>query len=96
MIGAFSRTYAQAVAGTTLSMAFNSTDASFALQFTSNPNITAPTEIYLNEAVHYPSGFNCAVSPSASGKCVHSGTNSLFVYASSATPTNLTVTVTAA
>merc|ERR1711920_22014 len=58
-----SRTYAQAIAGLPVSMSFKSADASFELVYNASI-ISAPTEIYVNEALHYPSGFNTEIEPS--------------------------------
>jgi len=58
-----SRTYAQAVAGTTQSMSFDFDNGSFNLQYTINPSCKLPTEIYLNEAQTYPNGFTVTIEP---------------------------------
>jgi endoglycosylceramidase len=96
MISGFSRTYAQAVAGVTSSMSYNATTGSFTLVYTTNPTIPAPTEIYLNEALHYPNGFKCVVMPASAGKCVHAGTNSVQVFAGTTAATPVTVSIVAA
>lgn len=62
-----SRTYAQAIAGTPVRMDFDSAHATFELEF--NASVTsAPTEIYLNEAMYYPKGYRTEVEPS---DCFH-------------------------
>lgn len=91
-VATLSRTYAQAVAGVTQSMAFDSSSKLFTLVFAPSASITAPTEIYLNEAVHYPSGFTCTVSPASDASCTHVGPNSLHVVASTGASL-LTVTI---
>ena len=55
-----SRTYAQVVAGVTQTLRYNSNDHSFILIFQADTQfVTAnTTKIYLNEALHYPNGFN--------------------------------------
>ena len=60
-----SRTYAQAVAGHALSQSFNSTSGLYRLQLEVDPSLPAPTEIYLNEALHYSSGFEVEVEPAS-------------------------------
>ena len=57
-------------------MAYDATSANFKLLFVANPHATAPTEIYLNEALHYPAGFTCVVT---GGSCTHAGTNRVVV-----------------
>ena len=56
MLRLTSRTYAQAVAGDIKLMRFNTTTADFLLTFQPKQSCTLPTEIYLNEALHYPNG----------------------------------------
>jgi len=61
-IKTLSRTYAQAIGGIPSRMTFNPDTAAFELVF--NATITAaPTEIYLNEELHYPNGFKVDVEP---------------------------------
>ncbi len=48
-VATLSRTYAQAVAGVTKSMSFNTDSKLFTLVYTANISIALPTEIYLNE-----------------------------------------------
>ena len=76
MIATLSRTYAQAVAGRTVSMAFSTTTKQFDLKYVANAGATAPTEIYLNEAVHYPNGFTCTA---VHATCSHVGKNRVLV-----------------
>lgn len=57
-----SRTYAQAIAGTPLTMSFMPENGTFVLEFEMS-GTTAPTEIYLNRALHYPNGCNVKVMP---------------------------------
>ena len=95
MVSALARTYAQAVAGSTLSMAFNATTNAFVLQFTANPKVAAPTIVYLNEAMHYPKGYSCIVTPTNAAKCLSDTPNTLTIFDAVSAPTNVTVTVTA-
>lgn len=62
-----SRTYAQAVAGVPINMGFDSKSADFYFIYEANATQAVqnlPTEIYLNEALHYPGGFDIEVLPS--------------------------------
>ena len=61
-----SRTYPQAVAGAIVSLNFDPLSAAFSLVFSANPNITAPTIIFLNRELFYPRGANVAVTPANS------------------------------
>jgi hypothetical protein len=56
---------------------------------------SAQTEIYLNEAVHYPRGYNCTVVPAAGGKCVSGGKNRAHVVAAPGFQSLLTVSIVA-
>merc|ERR1719221_1438225 len=60
-----SRTYAPAVAGTPRHMSFDSDTAEFHLAFARDRSISldVPTEIYLNEELHYPTGFTVDTAP---------------------------------
>jgi hypothetical protein len=49
--------------GQTKRMKFDNNTNIFELEFTIDPSIMQPTEIYLNEFLHYPNGFNTAVIP---------------------------------
>jgi len=64
---AVSRTYPQAVAGITKEFDFNPTTRRFQLTyaptFPADPN--APTEVYLNEKIHYPNGYSVTTEPLA-------------------------------
>lgn len=95
MISALSRTYAQAVAGVAQSTSFSSTTYAFSLVFTQNPSLSAPTEIYFNQALHYPAGYSCTVAPAAAAKCVLARKNMLQVLAAPGAATTVTVTIVA-
>eukprot|EP01102_Stenamoeba_stenopodia_P003368 TRINITY_DN1333_c0_g1_i5.p1 TRINITY_DN1333_c0_g1~~TRINITY_DN1333_c0_g1_i5.p1 ORF type:complete len:544 (-),score=80.71 TRINITY_DN1333_c0_g1_i5:434-1996(-) len=59
----FSRTYPQAIAGLPISYYFDPNTAEFAFTFlATQPTSTRPTVIYLNEELHYPSGYNLRIS----------------------------------
>lgn len=57
------RTYASAVAGTTLYTAFNDTTKVFTLRFVVEPAISQPTVLRLSTEANYPNGFRVKVSP---------------------------------
>lgn len=58
VVSVLSRTYAQVVAGTTVTSLFNTTTKVYQITFRGNPLVTAnETKIYLNELLHYPNGF---------------------------------------
>ncbi|KAL5361980.1 putative cellulase [Aspergillus floccosus] len=61
----YSRAYPAAVAGTPTSFSFDESSATFKLQFTSDPNIQAPTEIILPPST-FPNGYKVQVSPDGS------------------------------
>lgn len=84
---ALTRTYASAVAGKgvvivifsgkTKFMSFDFDTKLFLLEFVSNPEIHQPTEIYLNEAIHYPQGFKTFVEPQGAATVIQTETNRL-------------------
>jgi len=61
-LAALSRTYAQAIAGRPQRMAFDPATAAFELVYAPEA-LGAPTEVYLNEPVHYPDGVAIDVQP---------------------------------
>ncbi|KAF7590407.1 hypothetical protein BBP40_002909 [Aspergillus hancockii] len=61
----YSRAYPAAVAGTPNSFSFSESSATFKLQFTSDPNIDAPTEIILPPST-FSNGYRVQVSPDGS------------------------------
>jgi len=63
VVSHLSRTYAQAVAGRVLETKYNQTTKYFELLYEVNSKCKLPTEIYLNEDLHYAKGFICQVSP---------------------------------
>lgn len=54
------RTYAQATAGTPLEMSFEPADGSFRYRYRPDPEIDAPTRIFVSP-LHYPDGFRVRV-----------------------------------
>ena len=52
-----SRTYAYAIAGTPQIMKFSPDTSVFEFEYTIDINISKPTEIYLNQKMHYPDGY---------------------------------------
>jgi len=57
-----SRTYAPAIAGSPLHMAFDPATAAFELDFNATV-VGEPTELYLNEPLYYPHGYRLAIEP---------------------------------
>ncbi len=57
-----SRTYPQATAGTPLALSFDPDTAAFSYRYTPKVDATAPTEIYVPVALHYPQGYQVTVS----------------------------------
>ena len=60
-----SRTYAYAIAGTPTLMRFNSLTSEFILKYNIDTSSAKPTEIYLNEEIHYPQGYNVIIEPAS-------------------------------
>jgi endoglycosylceramidase len=58
-----SRTYAQATAGLPVHMSFDAASGNFVYEYTPDLRLTAPTELYLNEKVHYPHGYDLHIEP---------------------------------
>jgi endoglycosylceramidase len=61
-LAALSRTYAQYVQGTPVSMKFDVQSKAFELVYSLDASIQGPTVIYLNEEVHYPNGYVLTVT----------------------------------
>ena len=74
------RTYAQSVAGETISMNFNNDTHEFVLKYIPDPDIVLPTEIYLNENFHYPNGYRLIIKPSAWASFYYIQKNKLYIY----------------
>jgi len=73
-----SRTYGQAIAGTPQRMTFDTKTGAFQLDF--NATVTAaPTEIYLNEELHYPNGYVLEIQPSTCAMRQSSETNYIYL-----------------
>lgn len=58
----YSRAYPAAIAGTQVSFGFDENSGTFKLQFTSDPNIDAPTEIILPPST-FPNGYRVQIFP---------------------------------
>ncbi|KAF4268992.1 hypothetical protein KXX13_008797 [Aspergillus fumigatus] len=90
----YSRAYPAAVAGTPNSFSFDENSGTFKLQFTSDPNIKAPTEIILPPST-FPNGYKVQVSPA--GSLLQYGPNkrtlALFTSSSIKNTINISVTV---
>jgi endoglycosylceramidase len=74
-----SRTYAQAIAGVPLSMSFDSKTAQFDLSFRPRA-LGAPTEIYLNEDLHYKDGYDLSILPANCTDAFNQTTQKNFIY----------------
>ncbi|CAK9048885.1 Endoglycoceramidase (EGCase) (Glycosphingolipid-specific enzyme) (GSL-specific enzyme) [Durusdinium trenchii] len=61
-LSALSRTYAPAIAGRPLKMEYDSFKRSFVLDYVATVK-EAPTEIYLNEDLHFPGGYSFVAAP---------------------------------
>eukprot|EP00929_Paragymnodinium_shiwhaense_P109254 TRINITY_DN7563_c0_g1_i1.p1 TRINITY_DN7563_c0_g1~~TRINITY_DN7563_c0_g1_i1.p1 ORF type:complete len:554 (+),score=122.00 TRINITY_DN7563_c0_g1_i1:81-1742(+) len=71
------RTYAPAVAGTPIESKFHPETGKYFLKFEADLSCKLPTEIYLNEELHYKSGFFVEVSPPESLTWEHPEVNRL-------------------
>ncbi|CAH1791555.1 unnamed protein product [Owenia fusiformis] len=58
----FSRTYAQAIAGTPTFQKFDFLTGDYTFEYMHDPTINAPTELYV-PTLHYPIGFNVTLTP---------------------------------
>lgn len=90
-----SRTYAYAIAGIPTAMSFNPSTALFQLSYRVNSQVSAPTEIYLNQAWYYPNGFSVAFSPSNGGAFTLMGPNRIAVTSTLPDGAELSVTISA-
>ena len=90
----YSRAYPAAVAGTPKSFSFSEGEATFKLQFTSDPNIDAPTEIILPPST-FPNGYKVQVSPHGSLRqyALDKRTLALFTPTSIKNATDISVTI---
>lgn len=80
-----SRTYAQAVAGRYVKQSFNPVSGDFGLVFAADlamAQSSTPTIIYLNQKLHYSSGYTVSISP-ADSATYHSQHNQVLVIANS-------------
>jgi len=94
-VRAYSRTYAQAVAGQTQYMNFDPLTGVFQLKYIANPSIdpnTAPTSIWLGESEFYANGYRVSISPSGAATWNSPQVNYVNILHSS-TATNLEVTI---
>jgi endoglycosylceramidase len=90
----YSRAYPAAIAGTPISFGFSEGSTTFKLQFTSDPNIDAPTEIILPPST-FPNGYRVQVSPGGSllQYALDKRTLALFTSTSIKNATDISVTV---
>jgi endoglycosylceramidase len=78
-VQALSRTHAQAIAGRPLSTTFNATTNAFSLSYQYDAAVSAPTVVYLNKPMRYPSGYSVQVSPAGSVDWTFSNNQLLFI-----------------
>jgi len=62
-VNILSRTYPQAIAGVPTQMSFDPDSFIFNMKYIADTTIELPTEIYLNELLHYPNGFTVTITP---------------------------------
>jgi endoglycosylceramidase len=93
-VRALSRTYAYAIAGVPTSTSFDSASSRFTLTYTLNTAISAPTEIYLNEAWYYANGYAVVITPSTAVSWSSPQKNRIYLTPSSAAQNGVSVTVT--
>jgi len=92
-VRALSRTYARAIAGHGIDTYFNSSTAVFYLEFSLDPSIKAPTEIYLNEAFHYPKGYQVTFDPTGIATWKSPSKNIIEVTSTTTKAQNLRITI---
>lgn len=89
------RSYPMAVAGQTTSFSFNATTGAFALTYSISTKSLIPTEIFVSEEWHYPSGLDITVSPAEWAVAKHDvGSNRVYVAAAPLAVEGGAVTVT--
>jgi endoglycosylceramidase len=90
----YSRAYPAAIAGTPISFGFSEDTTTFKLQFKSDPNLNAPTEIILPPST-FPNGYKVQVSPEGSlvQYTPDKRTLALFTSSSIKSATDISVTV---
>jgi len=99
-VAMMSRTYAQAIAGTPISMSFNATTGDFSLCYTlptslqSLSTLATTTEVYYNPSSHYPTGARVATTANV---VANTTANMVYVTPSSASASGIAcVNITAA
>ena len=65
-LSVLSRTYFRAIGGTLLFSYFSPTSGVYTAFYAIDKSIKSGSEIYLNQDLHYPKGFNVRISPDAS------------------------------
>jgi endoglycosylceramidase len=93
-LASLSRTYATAIAGRPTLMKFDTKTKQFQLVYKYNAGTSGATEIYLNEAIHYPRGFAVAVTPASAASWRQVRTNRMEVTHSSGFGPGVTISVT--
>lgn len=90
----YSRAYPAAIAGTPTSFGFDESSGTFKLQFTSDPNIDAPTEIILPTST-FPNGYRIQIFPDGSLVQYTSNRHTLALFTSTSlkNATDISVTI---
>lgn len=92
LLQTLSRTYPMAVAGTTHNISYTDATKQFVLKYETS-EISQPTDIYLNEKLNYPNGYNVTVLPSDNGLVWNSTHNHVFVWNTKMISCNATVEI---
>eukprot|EP01033_Poteriospumella_lacustris_P015444 gene15444-11044_t len=73
------RTYPQKIGGLAERIHFNHTDASFSLTYKLDTSISAPTEIFAQAALNYPTGIQVDIVPPLKATWLQKGDNTILV-----------------
>ena len=76
---ALSRTYARAIAGVPISMAFDYTSGSFYLEYSINLSARGGTEIFLPKTFYYPRGYTVSIAPDGWARSTEQQQNLLII-----------------
>eukprot|EP00042_Codosiga_hollandica_P047146 m.507305 g.507305 ORF g.507305 m.507305 type:complete len:245 (-) comp57383_c0_seq1:383-1117(-) len=74
-----SGTYAQAVAGSIVSMSYNTTTLAFSLEYRIDRQCLLPTEIYFNQQSFYTAGFTVEVKPAVLASWSNPANNTIHI-----------------
>jgi endoglycosylceramidase len=90
-LAVLSETYAQAIAGSPISMKFDPSTAAFHLSYRADHAVTAPTVIFVPVSRHYPDGYCAEVT---GGRVASAADSTRLVVTNSSSATTVGVTVT--